>query len=99
MLNPCVRTRQETNDLEDKNSLSQKEKVFGSQRQCAHTIQCECGIDIAVVSDLMVMSKAIETHVEEHLKGITDPTLAAREADRLWDLLTAALFDYILIET
>ncbi len=85
--------------MEDKKSLSHKEKGFDSQKQYAHTIQCECGIDIIVVSDLVVMSKVIETHVEEHLKGINDPALAAREADRLWDLLTAALFDYILIET
>jgi hypothetical protein len=67
-----------------------KKKTRGKER--LPTVKCTCGVEILLVPNVMVMSKAIETHAEKHKKKIKDPKEAEAEADRVRDeLITQVL--------
>jgi hypothetical protein len=58
-------------------------------------ITCECGKEILIVPDLKAMSQALNAHIHEHCKNLSDPQKADSEANRLLDMLTASLINAI----
>lgn len=66
--------------------VSNKEKI---SEATLPVITCFCGTKILLLPDVKLMSKAIETHVEEHTKKIKDAKKAEEEAERVRDDLIA----------
>ena len=52
-------------------------------------IRCECGDELLLLPDLKEMGKAIEDHVDMHLKSLKAPSCTPAEAERLKDMLIA----------
>ncbi len=46
-----------------------------------------------LLPDVKLMGKAIEAHVEEHVKNIKEPKKAEIEAERVRDYLITKVFD------
>ena len=56
-----------------------------NQRNC--TVKCVCGAEILLMPDAEAMSRAIEAHVDWHVKKSRNPSAAAAEAERIRDVL------------
>jgi hypothetical protein len=67
-------------------SVSKKKRAGGEGMPL---IECFCGATILLVPNVKQMSKAIEAHVQEHIKEIEDPEEAEAEAERVRDDLIA----------
>ncbi len=63
-----------------------KKKAHGSAG--LPVIKCSCCVEILLVPDVKLMSKAIEAHVEEHRQKVKDPKEAEEEAERVRNDLT-----------
>ncbi|MGD6852067.1 MAG: hypothetical protein ACQCN6_08415 [Candidatus Bathyarchaeia archaeon] len=82
-----------------------EEKEFGNDRMpnvskkvklseaALPVIRCFCGAEILLLPDVKLMSKAIEAHVEEHIKNIKNAKKAEEEAERVRDDLITKVFD------
>jgi hypothetical protein len=55
-------------------------------------IKCRCGAEILLVPNVLLMSKAIEDHVEEHRRKIKSHLEAKTEAEQVRDDLLAKVF-------
>ncbi len=55
-------------------------------------IECRCGAQILVISDVELMSKAIEAHVREHREKAKGRREAEFEAERVREDLIAKVF-------
>jgi hypothetical protein len=75
--------------------MAHKRSGFKQQNRLVGTVKCECGKEILLVPDLKAMANALEAHVLEHCKKEKDPTKAACESDRLWNLLLARVFEKV----
>jgi hypothetical protein len=69
-----------------------KTKTTKSRHKRLQSIKCECGTEILLLPDAKAMSKAIDTHIAQHCKNLTEPTLAKAETERLWELIVSRLF-------
>jgi hypothetical protein len=49
------------------------------------TVKCLCGVEILLVPDVKIMSKALEAHVEEHKRRIKNAKEAEVEAQCIMD--------------
>ncbi len=52
---------------------------------CLSSIKCLCGEIILVVPNVKLMSKAIETHVEKHMREVADPKEAEAISEHIRD--------------
>jgi hypothetical protein len=50
-------------------------------------IKCSCGAEILLIPNIKEMNKAIEAHIEQHIKKIKSAKEAEAEAERLRDEL------------
>ncbi len=56
-------------------------------------ITCECGVEILLIQQVDLMGKAIDSHVEEHRAGVSDPIKANALAKRIEDHLIKQVFE------
>ena len=56
-------------------------------------IRCECGVEILLIQQVDLMSKAINSHVEEHRARVSDPIKADALAKRIEDHLIKQVFE------
>lgn len=69
-------------------------RIEASGNGLSPMIKCSsCGAEIMLVSDVKLMSKAIETHIEIHKSRIKNPKLAEAEAESIRDDLIKQVFD------
>ena len=61
-------------------------------------IKCECGAEILLVQQVDLMSKAINSHLEEHRARVSDPIKANALAKRIEDYLIKQIFEKIQIQ-
>ena len=63
-----------------------------TQKKKVPTIKCQCGVEILLVPDVKLMSKALENHIAEHKLKIPDAKTAEEEAEKIRDdLITQVL--------
>ncbi len=51
------------------------------------TITCVCGAEILLIPDVKLMSKALQAHVDEHIRKLKNHKEAKLEAETLMDVL------------
>jgi len=73
------------------------------KKNCVHfnqlpVIRCECGAEILLIQQVDLMSKAINSHVEEHRAKISDPIKANAMAKRIEDHLIKQVFEKIQMQ-
>jgi hypothetical protein len=77
------------NKMPGKNVLSDNRKKKGNGEGLP-LIECFCGAKILLVPNVKLMSEAIETHVQEHIKNLKAPKKDVEaEAERIRDDLIA----------
>ena len=62
-------------------------------------IRCECGAEILLIQQVDLMSKAINSHVEEHRARVSDPIKADAVAERIEDHLIKQVFEKIQVQS
>ena len=62
-------------------------------------IKCECGAEILLIQQVDLMSKAINSHVEEHRTRVSDPIKADALARRIEDHLIKQVFEKIQVQS
>jgi hypothetical protein len=53
------------------------------------TVRCECGDEILVLPDSKATGKAIDDHVDLHIRNLRTPSCTTAEGERLKDMLIA----------
>jgi len=74
--------------------VSSSKKENGSKKELP-IIKCFCGAKILLVSNVKLMSKAIDTHVEKHKRKVKDPAEAEKESDKVSEYLIMQLFEKV----
>ena len=57
------------------------------------SIKCECGEEMLLFPDAKAMSKAIEVHVNLHIKKLKRSSCEDTEVERIRDMLIAQVLD------